>query len=234
MRKLAFALAAVALFVAPASAQQQQAMRPPATEAPLFDGVALIGPPPAAGSAALGADILAMHPTVSAERLAQARADQPFGPWVAMQPVLGADFTEARFPRTARVFADVLAAIGPPLDATKRQWQRRRPFLDMQNVTQCDAPSDALAASGSYPSGHAAGGWSWALVMAELIPSRGDALLQRGRDYGDSRVICGFHYPSDVAAGRTIAAAAMARLHADPAFRRDMEAARRELARVYH
>lgn len=231
MRSFAFALAALVLFAAPDALAQ--AMRPQSTQAPLFDGVALIGPPPAAGSAALGADILAIHPTVSEARLAQARADQPFSPWVAMAPVLGPEFTEARFPRTARVFADVLAAIGPPLDATKREWQRRRPFLDMQNVTQCDAPSEALAASGSYPSGHAAGGWSWALVLAELVPSRGDALLQRGRDYGDSRVICGFHYPSDVAAGRTIASAAIARLHGDPAFRRDMEAARRELARVY-
>lgn len=231
MRKFAFALAAIALLAAPAAAQQS--MRPPSTEAPLFDGVALIGPPPAAGSAALGADMLAMHPTVSEARLAQARADQPFGPWVAMAPVMGPEFTEARLPHTAKVFADILAAIGPPLDATKRQWQRHRPFLDMQNVLQCDQPSEALAASGSYPSGHSAGGWAWGSVLAELVPSRGDALLQRGRDYGDSRVICGFHYPSDVAAGRIIASAALARLHADPAFRRDLEAARRELARAY-
>ena len=88
-------------------------------------------------------------------------------------------------------------------------------FIDDPNVVQCDAPDAALAASGSYPSGHGAGGWAWALVMAELVPSRADAILQRGRDYGDSRVICGYHFPSDIEAGRVIAAAVIARLHAD-------------------
>ena len=69
--------------------------------------------------------------------------------------------------------------------------------------------------------------------MAELVPSRADAILQRGRDYGDSRVICGYHFPSDIESGRLLAAAVIARMHADPAFRRDLDAARRELARAY-
>lgn len=215
----------LALFAAPAALAQT----PPQ---PLFDGAALVRPP-AAGSAQEAADRLAMRPTVSAERLARARADQPFSPWLAMQPVLGDNFTEANFPATARVFAALLPAFGLPINAAKEAYARRRPFLDMENVTQCDAPTEALAASGSFPSGHAAGGWVWGLVLAELVPSRADALIQRGRDYGDSRVICGFHYPTDVEAGRTIGTAALARLHADPEFRRLLDASRRELARAY-
>ncbi len=199
---------------------------------PLIDGAALVAAP-AQNSAAVAADRLAMRPAVSAYRLAQARADQPFSPWSAMRPVLGPDFTEARFPRTARVFSTVLPAFGLPINAAKEAYARRRPFLEMEGVTQCDAPDERLAASGSFPSGHAAGGWAWSLVLAELVPSRADALLARGRDYGDSRVICGFHYPSDVEAGRTIASAALAPLHADPAFRHQLDEARRELARVY-
>lgn len=69
--------------------------------------------------------------------------------------------------------------------------------------------------------------------MAELVPSRADAILQRGRDYGDSRVICGYHFPSDIEAGRLLAAGVIARLHADANFRRDLDAARSELARAY-
>jgi acid phosphatase (class A) len=41
------------------------------------------------------------------------------------------------------------------------------------------------------------------------------------------------HNPSDVEAGRTIAAAAVARLHADADFRQLMDAARAELAAAY-
>ena len=221
--------AAAIAFAAPAFAQTRPAVNAP----PIVDGAALVGAPPALESARNAADRLAMHPTVSPERLAQARADIPWSPWVAMHPVFGDDFTEARLPRTARVFADVLTGLSPPIGAAKDAYDRRRPFLDNPGVVQCDAPDERLAASGSFPSGHSAGGWAWALVMAELVPSRADAILQRGRDYGDSRVICGYHFPSDIESGRILAAGVIARMHADPQFRRDLDAARRELARAY-
>jgi acid phosphatase (class A) len=40
------------------------------------------------------------------------------------------------------------------------------------------------------------------------------------------------HYPSDVEAGRDLAAAMVARMRANPEFRADMEKARREVARL--
>lgn len=85
-------------------------------------------------------------------------------------------------------------------------------------------------ATRSYPSGHAAIGWAWGLVLAELAPERAPALLARGRAFGESRAVCGLHHPSDVAAGRDIAAGVVARLHADPVFRADMERARSAMA----
>ena len=52
----------------------------------------------------------------------------------------------------------------------------------------CYPEDEALLRSdGSYPSGHSALGWGWALVLAELNPDRADALFQRGRDFGQSR-----------------------------------------------
>jgi acid phosphatase (class A) len=224
-----FVLAAALALATPALAQT----RPAVTTPPILDGAALSGPAPALESVRGSADRLSMHPTVSPERLAQARADIPWSPWVALHPVFGDSFTEARLPRTARVFADVLAGLSPPIGAAKAANARPRPFIANPNVVQCDAPDAALAASGSFPSGHGAGGWAWALVMAELVPARADAILQRGRDYGDSRVICGYHFPSDIESGRLLAAGVIARLHADPQFRRDLDAARRELARAY-
>jgi acid phosphatase (class A) len=225
MKKLAFALTAALLLAAPALAQTNTP--------PILDGAAIIGPPPAPLSADQAADTLAMRARVSDERLAQARADQPFSPWVAMRPVLGDGFTEARLPRTKRVFDLVLNGLSPGIGAGKDAYARRRPFVEDSRMLQCDHPGQSGAESPSYPSGHGAGGWAWALVLAELIPSRADAILQRGRDYGDSRVICGFHYPSDIEASRILAAASIARLHADASFRRELDAARRELARAY-
>ena len=233
--KLSPIVLAVALALAgPACAQTATpAMRPAVSGPPIIDATALLGPPPSPDSPRQAADRLAMHPAVSPERLAQARADQPWTPWVAMHPVFGDAFTEARLPRTVKVFQDVLNGLGPPLGASKNAYNRHRPFIADPSVEQCDVPDAILTASGSYPSGHSGGGWAWALVLAELVPSRAAAILQRGRDFGDSRVICGFHYPSDIEAGRMVAAAVIARLHGDASFRRDLEAARAELARAY-
>jgi acid phosphatase (class A) len=42
-------------------------------------------------------------------------------------------------------------------------------------------------------------------------------------------VVCGFHYPSDVAAARLAAAALLTRLHAERRFQEDLAAARKEV-----
>jgi len=53
--------------------------------------------------------------------------------------------------------------------------------------------------------------------------------LPEGEPFGDNRVICNFHWQSDVDEARVLGAAVVARLHADPVFRADLEAARTEL-----
>jgi hypothetical protein len=72
---------------------------------------------------------------------------------------------------------------------------------------------------------------AFALVLTEIAPQRANALLGRGYAYGQSRVICGVHWQSDVEAGRVVAAATVARLHADPVFRAQLDAAREEVTR---
>ena len=49
---------------------------------------------------------------------------------------------------------------------------------------------------------------------------------------GESRVICGYHFQSDVDAARLVASAVVARLHADPGFQAQLEKARKEMARL--
>ena len=88
----------------------------------------------------------------------------------------------------------------------------------------------ALQTSGSYPSGHTAIGWAWALVLSEASPDRSEAILARGRAFGESRLVCNVHWESDVIEGRFMGAATVARLHDEPEFLADLEAAKSELA----
>jgi acid phosphatase (class A) len=234
MRKSLIAVVALMAFASVASAQTTTSTTRPVVNAPPpIDAPALVGPAPTPGSPRDAADRLSMRSQVSPERLAQANADNPWTPWVALHPVFGDSFSATRLPRTARVFQDVLQGLGPAIGGAKNANARPRPLIADPSVLRCDALDPAVAAQSSFPSGHGAGGWAWALVMAELVPSRADAILQRGRDFGESRVLCGYHYPSDIEAGRTIAAATIARLHGDASFRRDLDAARAELARAY-
>ena len=75
-------------------------------------------------------------------------------------------------------------------------------------------------------------GWAWALILSEISPEQTDAILARGRAFGESRVICNVHWQSDVIEGRFMGASTVARLHADPTFRADLQAAKAELAAV--
>lgn len=114
--------------------------------------------------------------------------------------------------------------------AAKDTYNRKRPFV-VNNDASCTPSEEAtLAKDGSYPSGHAALGWAWALVLSEVAPERANALLARGYAFGQSRVICGVHWQSDVDAGRVMGSAAVATLHTDPTFTAQLAAAKTEVA----
>ncbi|GBR25434.1 phosphatase PAP2 family protein [Komagataeibacter nataicola] len=118
----------------------------------------------------------------------------------------------------------------PDMRKSKAYWHRPRPFVGNSQPICTEKDRAHLATSGAYPSGHTMLGWSTALVLAELLPERATQILQRGRVFGESRIVCGVHWESDVQAGYMLGSAEIAAMHASPAFRTDMDAARTELA----
>jgi acid phosphatase (class A) len=115
----------------------------------------------------------------------------------------------------------------------KNHYQRKRPFQINHQPIAVPKMQEFLEKDASYPSGHSALGWGFALILSELAPNQGDALLARGRAYTESRMVANHHWYSDVVWGRFMGSATVARLHADPTFRADIEAARAELAAVH-
>jgi acid phosphatase (class A) len=77
----------------------------------------------------------------------------------------------------------------------------------------------------SYPSGHACGSMTQALVLGKIFPDRAEDLLKRARQVADSRVVAGVHNPSDIAAGQTVAELIFAELAKNPKFLKNLAAA---------
>ena len=116
----------------------------------------------------------------------------------------------------------------------KNKYMRVRPFVHFGEPTSVPGDEEELRGTGSYPSGHTVRGWGLALLLSEICPEHQDAILQRGYDYGESRVIVGFHYQSDVNAARSAAAASVSRMHADKAFMKDLARAKKEFRKISH
>ena len=91
---------------------------------------------------------------------------------------------------------------------------------------------DFLEKDPSYPSGHTAVGWGFALILAEIAPDRADELLAAVEHSARAASSVNHHWFSDVVWGRFMGAATVARLHADPTFRADLEAAKAEVAAI--
>lgn len=202
----------------------------------LPDSVALLPRPPADGSAAAALD-LDVHKATRALR------GTPRWDWAARDAVyrfpaaantlscaLNMPVSESTTPHLNMLLQRTLVDAGLATYAAKERYQRQRPYAVLNEATCYPADDAALRKDGSYPSGHAALGWAWGLVLAELAPERADALLARAHAFGQSRVVCGYHWQSDVDAGRMMGAAAVARLHADPVFTAQMALAKGEIA----
>src|SRR5208337_1793187 len=204
----------------------------------LPDSASLLPPPPAVGSAAAALDQdvartnLALRDTPR-WRLAAMDANLRF-PEAAgdFSCALGAPVTVEDTPRLYQMLRRVETDAGFATFAAKDKYQHARPFmLDGQPICTPET-EQRLRQQGSYPSGHTSIGWAWALVLGEASPVEAQAILARGRAFGESRLVCNVHWASDVIEGRFIGAATVARLHAEPQFLADLSAARGELEAV--
>mgnify|MGYP001548630463 FL=1 len=203
-----------------------------------IDGQSVIGPPPAADSPRGKADrtiYLESRKLADTPRWKQATVDNDLWTGGALERyacALGSPINGAALPRTYRLLRRVeldARTVGTP---PKNHYNRTRPPIG-DDLPICIVREAWMKTNASYPSGHAMTGWAWGLVLGELDPAKASGLLEAGREIGDSRVICGVHYQSDVEAGRMLGAAMVAAEHANAQFRADFAAARAELARSH-
>jgi len=201
----------------------------------LPDSLKLIHAAPAPGSAAQKYDDAVSRKYLSLQgtkrwELAKQDADLSF-PSAAktFSCALGLPIDEQQTPHLYLILRRTLADAGLSTYMAKNHYQRIRPFMLNKKPICTPHEEKELRTDGSYPSGHTAIGWAWALILAEVAPDHADAILARGRAFGESRMVCNVHWNSDVAEGRFMGASAVAKLHSDPQFMTDLEAAKEEV-----
>ena len=188
--------------------------------------------PPLPDSELTKAELVQLHQlqaTRSAADVARAVADDQEETMFIYRDVLGPKFDAAALPLTAAFSARVKHEEGVNTLPAKSEFHRMRPYnLDKTLTPVCKTKTK----DDSYPSGHTTAGYLAALALIEMVPEKRDAILARAADYGNNRLVCGVHFPSDVQASKLLAYAVHAVMDTDPRYTQEMHAARAELRRA--
>ena len=214
-----------------AFAQEQQTYLTP-TEMP--DLVKCLPAPPQKGSPAFKYDV-ARYNSGKQQRQDPARADMAKGDAVwtyeallgQLSPAFGLTLSQEATPEIWKLLETSLLTVDPMRVAPKAYFHRIRPFEYFKEPTLTGEDA-GLRGEGSYPSGHTIRSWLSALLLSEVNPARADEIYARAWAYGESRVIAGAHWQSDVDASRAAASIGYSALHTSPAFRVQMEKAKEE------
>jgi acid phosphatase (class A) len=201
------------------------------------DFMRILPPFPSVDSPADAVDVAAFqqwheHASLTRRQLAQADVDLSYS---RFSEAFGGEIDPIKTPLLIHLLDRVEADMSEALNKAKAYYNRPRPYqrFPLDHVCGFDpAPKpDATSKGGnSYPSGHSTFGWSVAVTLAEVSPGRAQTILARGREYGESRVVCGVHYPSDVAAAQLLVSSIIGQVRSLPEYRQDLSCAQEEHA----
>lgn len=204
----------------------------------LADLVKCLPAPPETGTPAFKYDI-ARYKWGKEQRKDVLRAEMAKRDAVWTYEALLAEFTESfglaiskeATPKIWKVLETSLMTVDPIRVAPKAFFHRTRPFVYFNEKT-LTGEDDELRGEGSYPSGHTIRSWLAALLLAEINPDRANEIYARAWAYGESRVIAGAHWQSDVDASRVAASIGYSRLQTSEVFHSQMLQAQEEFKKL--
>ena len=185
-------------------------------------------PPPAPGSDAEKADLrleVAAQNTRDAARIAESKKDNGYSVALFTTPIVP-QITRQSDPVTFRFFDQVNKQIGQVVHESKERWHRPRPYQAHPDLIH------PLFQAGdySYPSGHSTHSFAFAVVLGEVFPDKAGAFLSRARQIAQSRVDAGVHYTTDIKEGEVVGKEIARELLSKPEFRKELDAAKAEVA----
>ena len=191
------------------------------------DAAAVLAPPPLPDSAEQAADmdeVRAVYHAAGSNDIAAAYAEKKFSVF-NFSAEAGDFFQSNNLPKTAAFFEKVQLDAETVTDLGKDFFKRPRPY-----TTDPSLANGKLEKSFGYPSGHSTESMVLALVLAELLPDKQDAILAHARLMGWHRVQIARHYPTDIYAGRVLARAIVKQFQKRDAYQKAFDEVKAELA----
>ena len=229
----ALVLLTAPVFTAPVFAADPGLLKP----SDFYDPAHFLPPLPAPGSPRALAELAEVKRTMAEatpEQRAQAASDNDNENGTIFAGVLGPAWDLKKLPATAKVIGEVTGSEGPFSDIAKQEFKRDRPWVVDSSIQTC-APHKPAQDHASYP-GRPYRWWDLAsgVVLANLMPSHARGLsLERSQQFAENRIVCGFHFRSDLVAGQQFGTIMAIRLMQNPQFQADMNAARAELSAAH-
>ena len=202
----------------PAAAQQRPYLI--WLDAAKIDVAKVMGLPPAQNSPEHRAEfekVLAISSARTPEREKQAIADQ-YQTLNAFLNGIDHAYVENTHREVRLLMREAQIELGILLKSVNRLTNRTRPFLMWSKVRIKPCPGGRPSGT-SFPSAHAATAARYATLLSEAVPELADKFEARVKSYNESRLVCGFHFRSDLEAGDKIGRAVGKALLADPTFR---------------
>ncbi len=184
--------------------------------------------------------------SASQEQVDRAEVDADGSPTETLSDGLGSQLGElylaalegGDLPKTSALFDRVSENLNET-ETAKSTFDYLRPYVRLNFVGdggliyESDNGSyDSLTTSGSFPSGHTYSGYQAGTILATLLPELSSTILARASEYGDNRIVLGFHYPLDVIGSRMTSQATVAHRWADDDFAVLLEEAHEEIESV--
>jgi len=168
-------------------------------------------------------------------RAAQAQRDAVYSMQTVideMGPLFGLVITKEDTPEIYTILQDVCASCDSIYSDAKAKFNRQRPYAYYNEGTLIPEKEEKHRNEGSYPSGHTVFFWTSALLLSDInqSPKAMESLLARGYEFGQSRVIAGYHWQSDVDAGRTAGSVLYQLIRSNERFIGQLAKARAEFA----
>jgi hypothetical protein len=231
---VAGALSLGAVVASPATSLAQQRANLLWLDAGRLDIARIIGLPPAQNSPEQRAEfeqVLQITTTRTPEREKQAISDQ-YQTLARFLDGIDHSFVENTQREMRLLFREAQVELGIVLLGVRRLTNRQRPFTVWNKVRVKPCPGGRPDGS-SFPSGHAATAALYAELLTEVVPEFADRFEARVKDYGQSRLVCGFHYPTDLVAGDKAGRAVARALLAERAFRARFDETRPEIRQAF-